>query len=123
MTRAKRCASVDCQNLILREDYGTNHSYRVTRYCCQVCGQQGRNAAKWKAIMAYRVIPGIELELEQIAEIGGVSKQACDQLLRRALQKLSRNPTMRQLAIQVLNIDIPRHQTSDAPPSSEECAA
>jgi len=57
----------------------------------------------WKAIMAYRVKPGVEMTLEQIGEIGGVSRERIRQVEFDALRKLARRPCVRAAVNEALS--------------------
>lgn len=100
----KICRFADCRKVMRREDYPTNKMFRVSRYCSSSCGQQARYRSSWKGIMEFEVVPGVELTYDEIGDIGRVSKQACQQLAERAMEKLAKNPEMQILALAVIDM-------------------
>ena len=63
-------------------------------------GQHKRDRAgtSWSKLMAYEVVPGVEMTLEEIAHVAGVSKARIGQIYDVALRKLCRDAARRLMA-------------------------
>jgi len=50
-----------------------------------------RSGTNWPAVLAYEVQEGVEMTLEEIATVAGVTKEAVRQVEASAFRKLARN--------------------------------
>lgn len=67
-----------------------------------LCRRYRTDGIDWEAIMAYQVRPGVEMTLEQVGEVAGVSRERIRQVEFEALRKLSRRPSVRRAVTEAL---------------------
>lgn len=67
-----------------------------------LCRRRSDRGIDWEAIMAYQVRAGVEMTLEQVGEVAGVSRERIRQVEFEALRKLKLRPGVRRAVAEAL---------------------
>jgi hypothetical protein len=86
-----------CGREIFRSSFRGPVKFERARFASMAC-RSAASGARWDLLMSFKVCEGIELDLEQIAEVAHVSRECIRQIEEIALRKLARSALAKKVA-------------------------